>query len=149
MTVAALRSAPGSPNVGRVEFGPTARAKGGWAGPATVEYNGEEWAVDLDMIDAYTSDMVGFFEEIARQREGWEGLKRWRSEFSEMTLRASNPGDGLVRITFELWWSKRDPLDNDREGELEVRADDLPRFATQVRELTVLRGQAARFRVVS
>jgi hypothetical protein len=147
MAVAVLHSAPVSPNVGRIEFGPTLRAKGGWAGPATVAHNGEEWAVELDMIDAYTSDMVGFFEEMAQERRVWGGVKHWSSEYSEITLEAANPGHGVVAISFSLWWSRGDPLDNEREGEPHIRADELPVFAAQIRKLTGLRGEARRFRL--
>jgi hypothetical protein len=56
--------------------------------------------------------------------------------------------DPRPRITFSLWWSQGDPLDNEREGELQVRADELPVFAAQMRELTGLHGNAERFRRV-
>ena len=77
MATAVLRSAPSSQHVGQIEFGATRRARQGWAGTATVEYDGEIWATDLDMIDVFVSDTVGFFDEIAAS--GWTGPSRWQS----------------------------------------------------------------------
>jgi Family of unknown function (DUF6228) len=144
VTVAVLHSAPASPHVGRIEFSQKDRKKDSWA--ATVALDGEEWRVELDMIGPFVSGMVGFFDEVAREQHGWSGVKRWRSEFSEMTLEARNLGNGLIALTFSLWWSLGDPLDNEREGELHVRADELPAFAARLRELTGVRGSAQRTR---
>jgi hypothetical protein len=130
--------------VGQLEFGPTRRARGGWAGTATIEYDGDRWAVDLDMIDAWVSDMVGFLEEVAQP--SWHGSARWESEFAELKLEAESRPGGLVRLAFSVWWSHRDSLDNERRGELLVRADQIPEFAARVRQLTGLRGPAERFR---
>jgi uncharacterized protein DUF6228 len=146
VSAAVLHSAPSSPHVGRIEFGQTRRGSGGWAGTATVAYDGEEWGVELDMIDVYTSDMVGFFEEIARERRGWSGVKRWRSEFEELTLEATNPGHAVIELTFSLWWSRGDALDNERQGEVHIRADEVPAFVGQIRELTGLQARRNCFR---
>jgi hypothetical protein len=147
VTLASLHSASSSPHVGRIEIGPTRRAKGGWAGPVTVVYDGDEWSIELDMIEVYAADMVGFFEEVAHERGSWSGVKSWRSEFDEVELRATNPGNGLVAFRFRLWWAGDDPLDNERAGELHVRADELPVVATRVRQLTELSGEVERLRL--
>jgi len=51
VTITVLHSAPSSPHVGRLEFGPTRRGKHGWAGAVSVAYDGDEWTIDIDMID--------------------------------------------------------------------------------------------------
>ena len=134
MTTAALRSAPSSPHVGQIEFGATRRARRGWAGTATVEYDGETWAIDLDMIDVYLSEMLGFFDEIAAP--DWTGPSQWQSEFAELTIDAQDGQDALVALDVRLWWSRGDELDNERYGQLIVRRDVLPQFAHELRELT-------------
>jgi hypothetical protein len=96
------------------------------------------------MIDAYLSDMVGFFEEIARP--GWSGSARWQSEFSEVTVEAKHAPDDLVRLSVSVWWKDGDELDNERRGELLIRAAEVSNFAAGLRELTGLHGPADRFR---
>jgi hypothetical protein len=110
----------------------------------TVEYDGESWVVELDMIDAYTSDMVAFFEEIAAS--DWNGSAEWQSEFAEISVVAARAADGLTSFAFSLWWSEGDGLDNTREGTLHVHAEDLPDFAKRLRDLTEVEGPVRRFR---
>ncbi len=141
MATAVLRSAPSSPHVGQIEFGATRRARQGWAGTATVEYDGDIWAIDLDMIDVYLSEMVGFFDEIASP--DWTGPSQWQSEFAELTIEAQDGQDALVALDVRLWWSRGDELDNEREGQLIVRRNALPQFARQLRELTARKGRTA------
>jgi hypothetical protein len=136
---AVLRSAPSSPHVGQIEFGATRRARQGWAGTATVEYDGDIWAIDLDMIDVFVSDTVGFFDEIAAS--DWTGQSRWQSEFAELTIEARDVQDDLVALDIRFWWSRGDELDNEREGQLIVRRDALPDFAHRLRELTGAKGK--------
>jgi hypothetical protein len=65
-----LRSAPSSPTLGSIGFRGTARAGGGdFKCLATVEANGETYEVELEMIDAYRREMLGFFEDIGP--DGW------------------------------------------------------------------------------
>ena len=141
VAAAVLHSAPSSPHVGQIEFGATSRARHGWAGTATVEYDGETWAIDLDMIDVYLSEMVGFFDEIASP--DWTGPSQWQSEFAELTIEAQDGQDALVALDVRLWWSRGDELDNEREGQLIVRRNALPQFACQLRELTARKGRTA------
>ena len=110
----------------------------------TVEYDGESWGVELDMIDAYTNDMVAFFEEIAAS--DWNGSAEWRSEFAEIRVVAVSAADGLTSLAFLLWWSTGDELDNTREGTLHVRTDELPRFAKRLRDLSEVEGPVHRSR---
>lgn len=44
---------------------------------------GEEWdPIELEMIEPYREDMLGFFEQIAQgAARGWDGENRWESEF--------------------------------------------------------------------
>jgi hypothetical protein len=110
----------------------------------TLEYDGDTFGVELDMIDAYTSDMIAFFEEIADP--DWIGTAKWQSEFAEITVMAARAGNELVSLTFSLRWVDADELDNTREGTLQVRAGALPLFAQRVRELTEVKGPVNRFR---
>jgi len=61
MPVVVLHSAPSSPHVGSIEFGPTRRGTGGWAGAVNVVSDGEASTIDVDMIDPYLGDLIGFF----------------------------------------------------------------------------------------
>ena len=126
--------------MGQIELGATSRARQGWAGTATVEYGGDIWAIDLDMIDVYLSHMVGFFDEIAAP--DWTGPSRWESEFGELAIEARGERDDLVALDIRLWWSRGDELDNEREGQLIVRRDALPQFAHRLRALTGARGNS-------
>ena len=134
MATAVLHSAPASPHVGRIEFASTRRSRNGWAGTATIEFDGELWPIDLDMIGPYVSEMVRFFDDIARP--GWTGAATWRSEFAELTVEAQSKADQLVMLTFCVWWKDGDELDNERGGQLLVRAAALPEFVGRLRELT-------------
>ncbi len=134
MAAAVLRSAPASPHVGQLELGATTRGRSGWAGTATIECDGDIWAIDLDMIDVYLTDMVGFFEEIAE--EEWTGRSRWQSEFAELTIEAQSGPEDHVTLDIRGWWSHGDELDNERTCQLIVRSDVLPAFGQRLRELT-------------
>lgn len=139
MSTAVLHAAPSSPHVGRIEFGHTRRSQRGWAGTATIDYDGDTWAIELEMIEPFLADMIGFFDEIARP--DWSGPTRWESEFQEVALSATG-ADGLAKLAFRIWWSRADELDNEREGELLVSREELPVFAEQLRELTQLKRAA-------
>jgi len=86
--------------------------------------------------------MVGFFDELAR--DAWTDVRPWRSEFGEVELQATNLGTGTVALDFSFWWARGGTLDNQRRGQLHVRADSLPEFAAQIRDLTGLKGPASR-----
>lgn len=136
MAVAVLHSASSAQHMGRIEFGSTRRARRGWAGTVTVEYDGELWAIDLDMINPYLADMLAFFDEIAEP--DWSGRTRWESEFQELAIEAGAGADDQVNLAFSMWWSRGDELDNEREGKLVVRRGELPQFAARLRELATL-----------
>ena len=138
-----LRSAPGSPHVGGVEFTEGARRRGYFVCTATLLLDGEDWSVGLDMITPYLNDMVGFFEEIADARAGWSDKKWWESEFDELTIWASNEGNGLVDLSFFISWPPR--YEDEQRGSFVARADELPRVAAEMREFTGLPG-GSRFR---
>lgn len=126
--------------MGQIELDGTSRARQGWAGTATIEYDGDIWAINLDMIDVYVTDMVAFFDEIAAP--DWTGPSRWQSAFAELTVEARSERDDLVALDIRLWWSRGDELDNEREGQLIVRRDALPQFARRLRELTGAKGKS-------
>lgn len=120
-----------SPHVGRIEFSEAmgARSRGDFKCIATFALDDQEWSAQLDMISAYRADMLGFFEEIGAEAAGWDGVKEWRSEFDEMGVRATNPGEGVVIL--DVWI---DPSGDDweRSGTIHVRAAELPRFAERI-----------------
>src|ERR671937_6592 len=93
-----LYSAPSSPHVGRIEFarGRQDATRGSFQCTGTFAIDGEEWSVELEVIDPYRADMLGFFEELAAGTAGWLGVKAWESEFAEMALAARNSGDGVA-----------------------------------------------------
>lgn len=80
--------------------------------------------------------MVGFFEEIADARAGWSDKKWWESEFDELTIWASNEGNGLVDLSFFISWPPR--YEDEQRGSFVARADELPRVAAEMREFTGL-----------
>lgn len=98
----------------------------------TLSLNDEESEVELDQIDPYAAEMLGFFEEIARDAEGWTEPKLWRSEFSEVHIAATHRGSD-VQLEILIRWP---PLyERERRGVLIVRPGDLGPFAAQMRGL--------------
>ena len=89
---------------------------------ASLMRDGEENAVELErMIQPYREDMLGFFEEMAEEADGWEGSKRWRSEFAEMNIVATNEGSGIATLRIQIWppneeWSAEETLDVSTES---------------------------------
>jgi hypothetical protein len=79
---AVLRTTPSSPHIGRIEFSNPRRESGYFVCTGTLESDGEEWSVDIEMIDVYMTDMLGFFSDMARHVRGWWGVMSWESEFS-------------------------------------------------------------------
>src|SRR3954453_18469752 len=139
MAIATLHAAPSSPHAGRIEFGPSSRRRHGWAGAITVVYDGQEWAVEVDMIDAYVADMVGFFEQLARRSAA--SVEPWRSEFGEIVLTPATVNRDVIALRFWLSWGE-DELADEPEGELHVPRRALPHFAADIRELTGMQGRA-------
>ena len=86
---------------------------------------------------AFPRRHLGFFEELGAEKSGWAGAKRWESEFSEMHLSAENRGDGVVVLGIYMQWPPQ--YEEEREGVLHVRADELPRFAEQMGRLLRLK----------
>jgi len=130
-----FRTAPSSPSFGFIRFS-TKRMHHG-AGDfkclATADVDGQEHAVDLDMIGPYRDDMLGFFEDMGRYWRGWSGVMSWESEFAELSLAARNPGGGDVAVDVLMRWP---PIDeNTWSGSLSLRAHELPRAADAMRKL--------------
>src|SRR5690242_19319116 len=91
---AAVYSAPDSAHVGWLTFTDPVTDWTVWGCTVNLALDGEEWSVVLNpMIPPYTFDMVGFFEEIARDRAGWAGAREWESEDSEARITATHEGD--------------------------------------------------------
>jgi Family of unknown function (DUF6228) len=87
--------------------------------------------------------MLGFFEELGAEAEGWEGVKEWRSEFHEVNIRASNAGDGDAVLDVYLRWPPE--YEEEQKGTIHVRTDQLERFAGRMR--VFLRHARGRFAV--
>jgi hypothetical protein len=86
------------------------------------------------MIGPYAPKWWGSFDEIARPE--WAGEGRWQSEFGELTVEVESRPDQLTALTLSVWSRDGDELDNERGGQLLVRAAELPEFAARLRELT-------------
>jgi hypothetical protein len=72
---------------------------------ATVEANSETYEVELEMINPYREDMLGFFEDMSsRHKRGWSGVMTWESEFAEMKLDVRNPDGGEVTVDVLMRW---------------------------------------------
>ena len=126
---ALIRSIPSSPHYGWLEFAPSARR--GYACTATLAIDADEWGIELDMINPYRHFMAEFFEELARCSDGWSGTKSWHSEFQQMEVDAAY--DGEVGVRFDVWMCWPPERVEERSGSVVVSADDLPRFARDVR----------------
>jgi Family of unknown function (DUF6228) len=131
---ATLRSVPSSPTFGVLRFtGAAHRGGGDFKCLATIEANTDTYEVELDMIDPYRDDMLGFFEDMARHKRGWSGVMSWESEFAEMKLDVRNPEGGDVTFDVSMRWPPN--YEDDWSGSLVVNADQLPRFAEAMRKL--------------
>lgn len=139
---AALFSSATSPHVGRIEFSESsgARSRSDFKCLATFAMDGEEWSVPLDMISVFRADMLGFFEELGAEADGWDGVKEWRSEFHEMNIQATNPGQGDAVLDVHLW-----PPEEEHQGTIHVRADELAKFADRMRAFLRMPEGGSRF----
>lgn len=122
-----------------------ARSRGDFKCTAMFEVDGHERSVQLDMISAYRSDMLGFFEELGAEADGWSGAKNWESEFGEMGIRATNPGEGVAIL--DVWLAPATEDDDEYRGTLHVRADELPRFGERMRAFLRMPAGGSRFTV--
>jgi hypothetical protein len=101
----------------------------GFACLATLTDNGEESSVSLDMIDPYALDMLGFFEELSAE-DGWEGEKRWASEFNEISIIATNNREGSASLDVVM----RSPDQEEQKRLLlQIPAEQLDQTAEQMR----------------
>jgi len=67
---------------------------------ATLIEDSEESSTDVEMIEPYRYDMLGFFEEMAAEAAGWVGTKKWQSELATLSVAAVN-ADGHT-VSFEV-----------------------------------------------
>jgi hypothetical protein len=122
-----------SPHVGRIEFDDPRRQDHGFVVTATVELDGIEQSVDVEMIEPYRGDMAGFFADMAANANGWSGVMTWESEYSVMRLDARNPGTGQVALDVMMRWPPT--YDDEWYGSLEVEASSLPGVAAAMKRL--------------
>jgi len=142
---AAIFSSAASPHVGRIEFSEPSggRSRGYFNCLATFALDGEDWSVPLEMISAYRADMLGFFEELGAETGGWEGVKEWSSEFAEMSIRATNLGEGDAVLDVHLHWPPE--YEKEQTGTIHVRADELAKFAERMRAFLRMPEGGSRF----
>jgi hypothetical protein len=89
--------------------------------------------IELQMIEPYRADMLAFFEELAQgAAAGWNGDNGWESEFSQLHLAATSDGEGEVTIRIFVRWAPN--YDDERRGELSMRATDVERFGERMRK---------------
>jgi uncharacterized protein DUF6228 len=123
MSSATLFSSPSSPQIGRLEFSNPVGSGDSFRCTGTLELDGEESGVELEMIRPYREMMLSFFEQLATETSWWPGRHNWRSEFAEMYVAAHKPGSDVVCLdiliqsppTYEVEW----------EGTIHVRLDAL------------------------
>ena len=127
-----LFSDASSPHLGRIEFSEPNFHRGYFTCTAAFEIDGEESLVTLEMIEMFRADTVGFFDEMAAEAKGWDGAKRWESEFSQLQFDVENPGNGVAVFKVCVQWAPE--YEVERRGVLHVSADDLPRAAEQLRQ---------------
>jgi hypothetical protein len=110
---------------------PVFSADGYFSCVATLIENGDESSTDVEMIEPYRYDMLGFFEEMAAEASGWPGTKEWRSEFATLMVAAVNADGGTVSFEVDARW----PPDYEESRHLVLRlpAAELKELATKVR----------------
>src|SRR2546421_7553558 len=91
---------------------------------------GNEWTVELTMIPPYQHDMLGFFEEMARDADGWAGTQSWSSEDSEVEIEARNDGRAVSLQVTMRWPPVWEPQ---RLGSIAIDPADLRRAAEEMR----------------
>lgn len=90
---------------------------------ATVELDGVDHSVDVEMIEPYRRDMLGFFTDMATHANGWSGVMSWESEFSVMAIDARNRGTGQVEM--DVWMRWPPTYEDEWRGSLEVKASSV------------------------
>jgi hypothetical protein len=130
---AVLYTVPSAPHVGRLEFSNPRRESGYFVITGTLESDGEEWSVDVEMIGVFKSDMLGFFSDMARHAHSWSGEMSWEAEFAVMRLDVRNPGSGEASIDVTICWPPE--YGAEQRGSLVVRADGFPRAYEAMRRL--------------
>ena len=102
--------------------------------------DGDEWLVEMEMIEPYRSDMLGFFEEMASEAQtGWRGTRLWESEFSEMRVDATNDGGGLTTLGVLIHWMRPVGEEDERYGKLTIASAELTRVAHEMQRFLDLR----------
>jgi uncharacterized protein DUF6228 len=137
---AVLSSVPGSEHAGRLEFENPRRESGFLVVTAIVAVDDEEWSADIDMIDPYVNDMLGFFQDMARHRRGWHGVMSGTSEYNAMQIAARNPGRGRVDLDVTIHATPQD----DHSASLVVPSNALPPIARAM-EAILGRATGSRF----
>jgi Family of unknown function (DUF6228) len=141
---AILWSAPSAAHTGRIEFANARHRRGYTVVTGIVEMDGDEYAVEIESIDPYLRDMLGFVTDMAANAHGWVGLMSWEAEDAVMRLDARNRGTGEVDVDILIRWPPK--LEEEWTGTLQIRADSLPNAATAMRTMSGLeRGQRFSF----
>jgi len=134
-----LRGDDHTPGNGRIEFSEpewTWYSDGGGflACTVTVAVGEEERSLGIEQIPVYVTNMVGFFEDMARHASGWSGVMTWESEYHEVEVGVRNPDGSEVVVDFRLRW----PPEHEEEwaSSVVIRADGLARAAEAMRKFT-------------
>jgi hypothetical protein len=103
---------------------PQPSARGLFRCDATLSIEGQIYAAQLQMIDAYRRFWLAYFDELARSEAAWIGAKCWSSEFGEVTLAARSEGDEVV-MTASV--ESTDAMAGAAIGTLRLRRTDVAR----------------------
>lgn len=117
-----------------MEFSHPQLRRGYFTCTGLLALDGEEWLVEMEMIEPYRADMLGFFEEIADEAEaGWDGVKSWKSEFAELRVDATNDGRGVTVLHAFIRSTRPIGEEDEQSGVLVVANRALVRVADEMR----------------
>ncbi len=124
---------------GRIEFSDPqwtwySDGSGHLACTVTVAVGEEERSVGIEQIPVYVTNMVGFFDDMARYASGWSGVMTWESEFHEVEMGVHNPEGNEVVVDFRLRWPPE--YEEGWISSVAISADALPRAAEAMRKFT-------------
>jgi Family of unknown function (DUF6228) len=110
---------------------------------AVVVADGAEWPpIELEMIEPYRRDTLGYFEELAAgATTGWEGENTWTSEHRQLSLAATHTGDGAISVRVLARW--RPDYETERRGELTMSVEAVKLLAPRMSDFLRLKAAGA------
>ena len=100
---------------------------------AVTTETGDSVGIELTIIEHYWRALVAFFESMAASVDGWPNSLFWRSEFSEVEIRATNQGNGVATPAISV--ARPPNYETEAEVSVELRSIDLTGLAGEMREL--------------